>query len=235
MKPVKCIEKARYKHAERCWVLIHVYRLCRYSAVIACWWRMEGFPLHSKTGKNSWSKPLGCCLATAVLQALLREPMMPKATTFPEQCKAQGYHLQSACAVNHSRERNYLECGSLCSPMCTHVAGDGKIAAGPQRQSGSLSGLQRSQCPQGTHQVQPGSRRLPTAGTVAQQRNHKQDKVSHQKCLFLTSGLLDKPTFYQPMTSDKASLKNTDVKMRSWVVISGSSSGLYIYYNYTQP
>lgn len=40
---------------------------------------------------------------------------------------------------------------------------------------------------------------------------------------------------HQPMTSDKASFKNTDVKMRSWVLVYGSSSGLYIYYNYTQP
>lgn len=48
-------------------------------------------------------------------------------------------------------------------------------------------------------------------------------------------GFLDKHTLYLPMRSDKASFRNIDVKMRSWVVIYGSSSGLYIYYNYTQP
>lgn len=90
-----------------------------------------------------------------------------------------------------------------------------KITAVPQRQSSAVFGFQ-----------QPGTEK----GERSPSRTGR-----HQKCLYLTCGLLDKLPFYQPTSSDKAAFRNTDAKMRSWVVIYGSSSGLYIYYNYTQP
>lgn len=123
----------------------------------------------------------------------------PKPSVSPSSSRHRKTTLNLYVALSHSWKMHYWKLGNLCSSKRWDVMAAVEITGVPQRQSSAMFGLQ-----------QPGQRRA---------REATAGQVRHQKHLYLICGLLDKLTFYQPLTWDKAAFKNIDVKTRSWVVI----------------
>lgn len=106
--------------------------------------------------------------------------LCPKPSISPSSSRHRKTTLNLYVAVSHSWKMNYCKLGNLCSSKWRDVMAAVKITAVPQRQSSAMFGFQ-----------QPGTEK----GERSPSRTGR-----HQKCLYLTCGLLDKLPLYQPTT-----------------------------------